>query len=87
MKTTFNANAASWLPEVQALWDARVNPDADTVITNANFFTARPWRNEYDRGSTREGFVFTVLEDGCHHVCQAQWPVAKPTPQQYARLV
>ncbi len=89
MQTTFNANPASWLPEVEALWKSMVldNAGKGEEYVAANFFTARPWRNEYDRGSPNEGFVFTVRADDGLHVCMAQRSVGKPTVQAYARSV
>ena len=37
-------------------------------VVNANYFTPRPWRNEYDPGSTAEGFVYTTRQGGVWQV-------------------
>ena len=62
MRTSINGLEADWTPDIQAKWEAARDesaPDAAEVV-QANYFTPRPWRNEYDRGSPDEGFTYTV---------------------------
>ena len=51
-----------WPPEVEAMWQqVRASEDApEGEVSHANYFTPRPHRNEYDRGSSDEGFVYTM---------------------------
>lgn len=63
MKRQINAKVAEWTPEIQAFWEEVISthPDADHgPVLQANYFTPRPYRNEYDRGDTREGFTYTI---------------------------
>ncbi len=63
MDTHINAQAAEWSPEIQAFWEEVISthPDADHgPVLSANYFTPRPYRNEYDRGSNEEGFTYTI---------------------------
>lgn len=65
MKTSINGEEAPWTDAIQAKWDeAMMNATGDhldfAVATSANYFTPRPWRNEYDRGSREEGFTYVV---------------------------
>jgi len=76
MRTTINNKPAEWTPEIEALWAEHVISKASEgeTITDANYHTPRPWRNEYDRGTDRHGFVF-VVQPG-NHVCY--WNEVKP---------
>lgn len=56
-----NGKPAVWPDYVLSLWKREVIPllkDSHCVI--ANFFTARPYRNEYDKGSDKFGFTYTL---------------------------
>jgi hypothetical protein len=68
---------ADWPPEVQALWDTL----GLTGVSRANWFTARPDVDEYNRGSTREGFVYTIRVPGRFgpDVRMVEWKVPKPS--------
>lgn len=64
--TTINAQPAPWPAEIRAEWEQQWamlrerNPDAELDRLSVNYFTPRPYRNEYDRGSMTRGFVATV---------------------------
>ena len=68
MRTTINAQPAEWPAEVQQLWREKVDTDEfraelakdKTTVSMANYFTPRPYKNEYDQGSNKEGFVFVI---------------------------
>jgi len=62
MKTSINGKAAEWPDEVKAKWDTIISDPGcpNGKVTNANYFMPRPYRNEYDRGSEDEGFVYTI---------------------------
>ena len=53
---------SDWLPATWELWFENVMPKfkGDEYCSLANHYTPRPYRNEYDRGSNTEGFVYTV---------------------------
>ena len=62
MHESIRGEPSAWTPEIKAMWDERVVPSLEEgqVVNRANYFTPRPWRNEYDRGSAEEGFVYTI---------------------------
>ncbi len=63
IKTSINGKPAEWTEEIKAKWEAALANAKLTegeVVTNCNYFTPRPWRNEYDRGSAEEGFTYTT---------------------------
>jgi hypothetical protein len=62
----------TWPKRVERLWALHVAPRIEDWETceSANYFTLRPYRNEYDRGSNREGFVY-VMQPG-DRVCTWQ---------------
>ena len=64
MRTMVNGKNADWTPEIFAKWHTfadRADPKffAGEVL-DANYFTPRPYQDEYSRGSREEGFTFTV---------------------------
>jgi len=64
MTTTINGQPADWPGDVWAKWYTVAN-EADPKLTTedvstANYFTPRPYVDEYNRGSREEGFVYTV---------------------------
>ena len=73
MRTTINANQADWTVQINEAWQERVTPLVadDESISTANYFTPRPYRNEYDRGSNKAGFVYTVQPG--FRVCIKEW--------------
>lgn len=70
MRTLINGKPAEWTPKIRSLWESKRDPEVEGVISDLNYFTPRPWRNEYDRGSPMEGFVYTV--NGRQVMC-CQW--------------
>ena len=61
-RTMIRGQLAEWTEDILAKWRERVAPlfKEGETCSDANYFTPRPWRNEYDRGSDKEGFVYTV---------------------------
>lgn len=76
MKQTINAKPAEWSPAILERWQSLDKPDGE--IVTSNWYTARPYQDEYSTGSKREGFVYTVREGYDYHVYDASWPVDKP---------
>ena len=72
MRTSVNAKPCNWEADIHRKWDAASNPDAEeldgAVIVSSNYFTPRPWRNEYDRGCGDEGFCFVTSRRGVYTV-------------------
>ncbi len=62
MKTQINGKDADWTDEIQTKWDAVAEAEdaPEGTVVSSNYFTPRPWRNEYDRGSPDEGFTYVV---------------------------
>ena len=61
-RVTINAKPEPWTPELYELFDAKVGPlmSEGETVSDANYFTPRPYVHEYDRGSKEAGFVYTV---------------------------
>jgi hypothetical protein len=62
-RITVNGDSgADWPQSVWALWEKNVSPkfEKGEWCSTANYYTPRPHRNEYDRGSDKEGFVYVV---------------------------
>ncbi len=55
MRTSINGVDAEWTPAILAAWKSVGAPDA----RRANWYTARPYVDTYNRGSEREGFLYT----------------------------
>lgn len=70
LRTQINGEDAEWPPAVRELFERKMAEREPANITLAGYFTPRPWRNEYDRGSKHEGFTYVI--DG-RHVCIIQW--------------
>jgi len=71
--TSIRGRPAPWDDHIRALWAQRVAPkfkDGETC-SDANYFTPRPWRNEYDPGSETEGFSY-IVQPG-NRVCVKEW--------------
>ena len=60
MITKINGKVRIWPNTVAALWAATENGRPGGVVLEANYYTPRPYRNEYDRGSMESGFVYTI---------------------------
>lgn len=71
MKKQANGKEADWTPEIQALFDHMIESHGGLQegesIEQANYFTPRPYVDEYNRGSHLWGFIYT-LQPG-NHVC------------------
>lgn len=70
MKTSTNGQPAEWTDEIKLKWKGATKtwpPDDVTHVTHANYFTPRPYVDEYNRGSKEEGFVYTLNH---RRVCQ-----------------
>ncbi len=52
----------TWPPEIWAKWHEVTDqlPRDEGYYVAANYFAPRPWRNEYDIGSKRSGFCYTL---------------------------
>lgn len=79
-KTSINGKPAEWNAEIRELWALVVAAhfDKETRPTvSANYYTPRPYVDEYNRGSDRSGFVYVVGRDVCQHIFAAGARVAK----------
>lgn len=68
-----NIQGVPWDARIQSLWDEKIVPlfaEGETC-SHANYFAPRPYVDEYNRGSNREGFTYTVQPG--NHVCQKTW--------------
>lgn len=80
MITSINGNEHPWPPEIEQLWHTHVD-QADpkflnTTITRANYFTPRPYVDEYNQGSNKAGFTYVVHTTGSagvDSVWQCSW--------------
>lgn len=72
-ETTINAKPATWDKWIRALWRDRVEPRfrAGETCSLANYFTPRPYQDEWSPGSAMAGFVY-VVEPG-RRVCFVEW--------------
>lgn len=80
MHTQINAQPAPWGKGVRALWNEHAAPlfkDGDWC-GSANFFTPRPYVDEYNRGSDKAGFTY-VVHPG-HRVCFVEFAAAVVIP-------
>ena len=57
MKTMINGKEAEW-PGL--LWEVWNSQEVEGPVELANYFTPRPYRNIWDKGSTTKGFTYTV---------------------------
>lgn len=61
MKTLINGREKKWTLEIEEAWvttGEENRPEGEVIY--ANYFTPRPYRNEYDRGSTERGFTYIL---------------------------
>ena len=75
-RTEINAVPNKWSERIRALWDSRVAPKIEGTVVQANWFTARPYVDSYNAGSTEEGFTYVIREG--NKVWQTTWRVGKP---------
>lgn len=74
MRTCINGKEASWPFEVQAKWEGTAHIRSLGTIVDANYFTPRPYVDEWNRGSRDEGFTYTVHPPGSAGVPQV-WQI------------
>lgn len=72
-RTAVSGKVAPWGPAELAEWRRRVAPllQEGETVEQANYFTPRPWRNEFDRGSDTFGFCYIVNPGRL--VCVVDW--------------
>jgi hypothetical protein len=75
LTTTINGQPAEWTAEIWQRWHTfadEADPKwRDVTVSTANYFTPRPYVDEYNRGSHKAGFVY-VLQPG-NRVCFTEW--------------
>ena len=75
MKTSINGKEAVWNDSIKALFEKHVPKlSSGQSISNANYFTSRPYLDEYNLGSDKAGFSYTLMPG--EHVCQVQYTPA-----------
>lgn len=84
MRTTINDEPAEWTPEIWAKWHT-VADDADPKytgerVTSANYYTPRPYVDEYNRGSREEGFTY-IMGRRVHQVVVSWSAVIERAPR------
>ena len=58
-----STTGAKWTKETWALWDKNVAPlfkDGKDWCSAAHYYQPRPYVDEYNRGSDKEGFTYVV---------------------------
>jgi hypothetical protein len=61
VKTHVNGEPKPWTPEIEALWARMVVPRLEgRVAWMANYFTPRPYRDEWNRATEDHGFVYCI---------------------------
>lgn len=67
MRTTINGSEAEWTPEIHAAWAEalaylkRLDPRSPLpIVVSCNYFTPRPFVDEWNRGSKDRGFVYVT---------------------------
>mgnify|MGYP001597956752 CR=1 FL=1 len=70
MHTSINGQPAEWTEAIWRLWYTFVDQgdpqlyDDPGLPSRANYFTARPYQDEWDQGDRKEGFTFVVGRHG-----------------------
>lgn len=86
MNTSVNGKRCEWSAEIWAKW-RKVEKDIPLCgqrvprVTDANYFTPRPFRSEWDRGDLKEGFTYADNFRRVLQVCIngfAPWMVEEP---------
>jgi hypothetical protein len=62
LHTSINGKPAAWSQLIWSMW-RDVEPVEHPAV-RANYFTPRPYRNEYDQGWDEEGFVYSTKTGG-----------------------
>jgi len=64
MITSINGVKKNWNSEIKELWEfwalPKINKKEEVKIISANYFTPRPYLDQYNLSTDKEGFVFTV---------------------------
>jgi len=65
MITSINGQLSTWPQDILDKWIAEWTKTGDkrkylTTVSRCNYFTPRPYVDEYNRGDTKEGFVYVV---------------------------
>jgi hypothetical protein len=69
-RTLVNGEPAPWTDGMRELWALVVAAhfDGETrPVVSANYFTPRPYVDEYNRGDDRSGFIYVVGRSVCYH--------------------
>lgn len=90
MTTSINGTPADWPPEVWTKWHTAADC-ADPKfyvgeVTTANYFTPRPYVDQYNRGDRKEGFTYTIRRPNGYDqevvaVCINGYPAGLVQPQ------
>lgn len=78
-ETSVNGIPGPWGPMHRALWAIANEGSQNLRVVAANFFSSRPYQDEYDRGSNRIGFTYTAQKPDSERglgVYQVSWPIA-----------
>ena len=75
MNTKINGKPDVWTDDILRLWHTHVCPKfaPGETCSEANYFTPRPYVDEWNRGSNKAGFVYTVQPG--NRVGLVEWPV------------
>lgn len=82
-ETTINGVKAKWSKEIDDKWAEVVKihfKDEKRPCSDANYFTPRPYVDQYNRGSDSEGFVYVVGIDVCYHTLRGSFPWVSRVP-------
>jgi hypothetical protein len=78
--TSINGKDAEWTPEIWEKWNRTMAGIKDQrPVTRSNYFTPRPYVDEYNSGSDYEGFTYVRKAWPIDQVFQVQWR-ANDTP-------
>lgn len=74
-RTQINGKDAEWSALLWMLWytfaDATDPKWKDVTVSSANYYTPRPYVDEYNRGNNKAGFTY-ILQPG-NKVAYVQW--------------
>lgn len=77
-RTSINGKPAEWEPWLWIYWEQCTPIAYPGTITQVNYFTPRPYRHEYDRGSSKEGFTYVIEHGGKREVGVFEHEVGLP---------
>lgn len=68
---SINGKPAPWPQEVCDLFAQKCPKlEKEEIVVSVNYFTPRPFVDEYNRGSDKEGFVYSLND---RRVCFIEW--------------